>query len=324
MSAPVAMVVGCALALAACVRVDEHRCARDEDCTGGVAGRCEADLHCSFAGVGSCERGYGAGAGSQSDTCIFEDAGFVDTDGDGVRDKLDNCASIANADQHDEDADTIGDVCDNCPARSNDTQVDTDGDELGDLCDPRIGGRPNRIVLFDPLTAASAPAWSTTIGDATFGDDTLSLSGPTTMIDRAYQLDRDDQVELSAAVTIDETTPGQPGAFAVVAPLAGLQFVACGVQDDADGSRPYVLVLDQGSMTTQTRLGIVPGGFGTGTELEVTYAPGVPPQNAVCTVTLGEARVGGAAPVTRGPNGRVGFVVSGLGAQARYLFGYTR
>jgi len=36
----------------------------------------------------------------------------VDTDGDGIQDVLDNCSTVANADQRDVDYDGLGSVCD--------------------------------------------------------------------------------------------------------------------------------------------------------------------------------------------------------------------
>ena len=42
-------------------------------------------------------------------------ADFVDTDGDGIFDDIDNCASVYNPDQADLDQDGIGDVCDSTP-----------------------------------------------------------------------------------------------------------------------------------------------------------------------------------------------------------------
>jgi YVTN family beta-propeller protein len=78
---------------------------------------------------------------------------FVDTDGDGVIDDLDNCPDIANSDQADADGDGIGDVCepdtdgdgviddlDNCPDIANPDQADADNDGVGDACDPDIDG----------------------------------------------------------------------------------------------------------------------------------------------------------------------------------------
>jgi hypothetical protein len=78
-----------------------------------------------------------------------------DIDGDGICGDVDNCRSIANADQADADGDGIGDVCDPCPndpdndidgdgisgdvdncrSKANADQADADGDGIGDVCD---------------------------------------------------------------------------------------------------------------------------------------------------------------------------------------------
>ena len=72
----------------------------------------------------------------------------VDSDGDGIEDRLDNCPSFPNANQLDTDDDGVGDACeidsdgdgvlndtDNCPFVSNPDQVDIDNNGIGDICE---------------------------------------------------------------------------------------------------------------------------------------------------------------------------------------------
>lgn len=61
----------------------------------------------------------------------------IDSDGDGIDDRFDNCPLDFNDDQADSDGDNIGDTCDNCPI-SNPDQLDRDGNEIGDVCDDFI------------------------------------------------------------------------------------------------------------------------------------------------------------------------------------------
>lgn len=82
----------------------------------------------------------------------------ADTDGDGVRDTLDNCVTVANPDQADENRNGLGDVCDdydkdgiinskdNCPSHPNRNQLDTDHDGKGDVCD----GEESRLTESRP------------------------------------------------------------------------------------------------------------------------------------------------------------------------------
>ncbi len=58
-----------------------------------------------------------------------------DGDGDGVCGNVDNCKTVANANQQNSDGDALGDACDNCPAVANANQANADGDALGDACD---------------------------------------------------------------------------------------------------------------------------------------------------------------------------------------------
>jgi hypothetical protein len=89
-----------------------------------------------------------------------------DADGDGVSDDLDNCPTVANADQADADGDGVGDACDNCvnvanPRVTPDTptflvtnpwatltgdQRDDDHDGYGNKCDAKFPGTPAGLV----------------------------------------------------------------------------------------------------------------------------------------------------------------------------------
>jgi hypothetical protein len=62
------------------------------------------------------------------------DVGADDSDADGVPDAIDNCARVANVDQHDDDGDGVGDACDPCPQIKESTQ-DSDGDGVPDAID---------------------------------------------------------------------------------------------------------------------------------------------------------------------------------------------
>jgi len=80
---------------------------------------------------------------------------MLDSDGDGIKDNVDNCRLKANPNQENEDGDAFGDVCDPCPPNQNNT--DSDGDGVGDLCDPEPNMMGNTITLFDGFNYASPP-----------------------------------------------------------------------------------------------------------------------------------------------------------------------
>ncbi|MFH1723779.1 MAG: thrombospondin type 3 repeat-containing protein, partial [Elusimicrobiota bacterium] len=83
-----------------------------------------------------CEDPDGDGFCPGIDNCpTVANADQADSDGDGLGDACDNCVNAANADQAESDGDGVGDACDNCPALANSDQADGDGDGLGDACD---------------------------------------------------------------------------------------------------------------------------------------------------------------------------------------------
>lgn len=60
---------------------------------------------------------------------------FVDGDGDGIDNIVDNCPEIPNSDQADLDGDGRGDACDNCPDIYNSDQADMNENHIGDACE---------------------------------------------------------------------------------------------------------------------------------------------------------------------------------------------
>ena len=85
----------------------------------------------------------------------------IDTDGDGIVDALDNCPTVANANQRDWDGDHHGDVCDHCPHLPSAADPDSDGDGVGDACDPRPSLAGDTRVLWDGFyDAADITGWA--------------------------------------------------------------------------------------------------------------------------------------------------------------------
>ena len=312
-----ALVMAGVCALGACVAPTEHRCADDGDCDGRVGGRCEPTGYCSFTDVAGCVRGYPA-PGPLAGACVVD--GEDDGDSDGVADAIDNCPDLANADQHDEDADQRGDACDNCPVSAVPSQANVDGDELGDACDPRSGGAPNRLVLFDPLTPASAAAWTTFSGLAFEGDD-LVVSPSQAVGYRRYEVPAG--VDPGAVIftsQFDVTQLGASAAFGVAAPFTATGLVGCAIANTTPAS--LVLVDIDGGMVAQTDLARFAGPLGVGSAV-VAYWPGGSGGSGACGAALGMDQTEGVFMAPRPANQQAGVFAQDVDARVRYLYAYT-
>lgn len=137
---------------------------RDRDPTDPCQGVvCEDDgLFCN--GVESCVGGIcvssgdpcssGGGCDEENDTCVA----WKDADGDGVADGVDNCPTVANADQIDSDGDGIGDACDNCPDNYNPGQENCEAPRFFDV---QVEGELAYRGLILESEKTSLMAWGT-------------------------------------------------------------------------------------------------------------------------------------------------------------------
>ncbi len=113
----------------------------------------------------------------------------IDTDNDGVADRLDNCPTISNANQLNTDGDAMGNACDddddndgipdvidNCPLTNNPDQADSDNDGIGDVCeDPNDDDGDGILDTDDNCSTVANPNQEDSdndgIGDACDDDD---------------------------------------------------------------------------------------------------------------------------------------------------------
>jgi hypothetical protein len=214
-----------------------------------ASGACPSGFRCD---QGVCRAdGVSGPCGQTGDSGIDTPDGDpgLDSDNDGVNDAIDNCPSIANANQGNEDQDARGDVCDPCPIKALAADdADSDGDGVGDGCDPdsSAAAAPHRITLFEgfsgtlpsSVTVVPANAWTVTNGAAR-----ANLSGGTTpqrgWLTWPHQTPQNSQDIVFAKVTVNQKFPGavQNGVGIVQRADGNLgDGIVCWIASQADGT----------------------------------------------------------------------------------------
>jgi hypothetical protein len=198
------------------------------------------------------------------DPTLAVDAGFhaPDSDGDGIRDDIDNCPQTVNPAQGDGDGDKIGDACDNCPLIPNtDQQNIGDGDGVGDLCDPRPADDGDCLVLLDLFADPTAvdSHWrrrsTTPAGTVTSQPGRLTIDPPNTERTVLVPLDDSGQpfhgvYDVVMITDIDQKT-GVLGASATLA-TAAFDGYTCHIEDRD------LVVLELPSNAVATHLSVAP------------------------------------------------------------------
>ncbi len=180
---------------------------------------------------------------------------FVDTDGDGFADELDNCPTDSNAAQIDADGDGFGDSCDECPAsfikqapgtcgcNQPDVDINLDGVADCDLLDPALAMLSGPGLLLIPDAAnkrvmAFDPANGDVIDPNFVPSDPANLSLPTAAI-----LSADDNL-----ILVSETTDDLVQAYDLAGDYQGV-FAPAGGVDTAIIQNPRGMTLrEDGSL----------------------------------------------------------------------------
>lgn len=137
--------------------------------------------------------------GFDAATLAADDVPFVDDDGDGIDDTIDNCPAVANPDQHDEDGDSAGDLCDPCPPFPD--VDDPDGDGVAGRCDPHPGLPGDVIAHFAGFQ--ELPPDLVLDGSWQLAGDQLAVTGSLDSLAGATWIATGDAETVSTSVTID-------------------------------------------------------------------------------------------------------------------------
>lgn len=140
---------------------------------------------------------------------------LMDRDSDTILDELDNCPTIANADQANEDGDMFGNVCDPCPPVGPPGNLDPDSDGVGDACDPNPLMPGDSIALFEGFDQAPTAAGLLTTGMVVYGGGQMQILGSVTPAGLTWPVMGGQNRVVSTRFTIDSLT-GPPALIGVV------------------------------------------------------------------------------------------------------------
>jgi len=170
---------------------------------------CPPGQMCVVQGTGhvcSPTGGTGDDAPVTPDTFKFMDAPGDpngDADGDGIKNGVDNCPTVANPGQENEDGDPFGDVCDPCPPFASTTEPDGDGDGVGDACDPHPNTAGDHIYLFEGFDhgVPSSTGWDP-FGGVTAPADHLTISSAASYANLGYTMPSTGRETIWTKVTV--------------------------------------------------------------------------------------------------------------------------
>lgn len=223
---------------------------------------------CSFAP--SAVTGGGADAVADAIDAPIDGSPNVDTDGDGIVDALDNCPTVANADQRDWDGDHIGDACDHCPHLASATDPDTDGDGVGDACDPNPGTPGDRMIAFEGFAKALPNTWTIagTFSVAAGDGSAKAQDSASTLVSIASPGSRRIEIRATAKVTAINAIGANLGAVSLVERLApGTEkAIACQLIGLSNGTQEQLRIYD---LSAGSVVDTAPHDFGAPLEIDL-------------------------------------------------------